>query len=120
MKIAITTTENSLDAQVELRFGRATAFMIYDTESKTAEMIDNKQNLNAAQGAGIQAAQFVINSGAEALISGHCGPKAFKVLVAGKIKIYAVEAQTVASAIENLKQGKLEELSGADVEEHWV
>ena len=120
MKIAITTAENNLDAPVELRFGRATAFLIYDTETKATEIIDNKQNLNAAQGAGIQAAQFVINSGAEVLISGHCGPKAYKVLSKGNVKIYAVEAQTVASAIQKLEQGELAGLAGADVEEHWV
>ena len=57
MKIAITTSGDSLDAAVDPRFGRAKAFILYDTETDEWSVLDNAQNLNAAQGAGIQAAQ---------------------------------------------------------------
>lgn len=120
MKVAITTAGADLSAPVELRFGRATAFLIYDTETGDFTRIDNTQQLNAAQGAGIQAAQTVANAGAEALISGHCGPKAFQVLKMGKIDIYLAQGGSVQEALKALEAGTLEKASDADVEGHWV
>ena len=74
MLIALTAIEESLQAEVDSRFGRAKKFMIYDIEKGTYSFIDNKQNLNSPQGAGIQSAQNVVETGAEAVITGHCGP----------------------------------------------
>ncbi|MDX9715302.1 MAG: NifB/NifX family molybdenum-iron cluster-binding protein [Dissulfurispiraceae bacterium] len=120
MKIAFTTAGDDLSAQLDSRFGRAPKFLIYDLVSGSFEIFDNKQNLNAAQGAGIQSAETVARLGANALVTGHCGPKAFKVLKAAGIKIYSASSQTVAEALESFKAGKFQELVGADVEAHWV
>jgi len=120
MKIAITTSGNDLNAPLDTRFGRAPKFLIYDLEAKTFEVVDNDQNLNAAQGAGIQSAQNIARLGAKALITGHCGPKAFRVLQAAKIKIYNTTASTVSEAIDQYRNGKLTEAASADVEGHWV
>lgn len=120
MKIAITTSGSDLSAPLDSRFGRAPKFIIYDLEAKTFEVVDNDQNLNAAQGAGIQSAQTIARLGAQALITGHCGPKAFRVLQSAKIKIFNTTAGTVSEAIEQYQQGKLAEASSADVEGHWV
>lgn len=120
MKIAITTDKKDIQADVELRFGRATGFLIYDTETEEIDFVDNTQQLNAAQGAGIQAAQNVVNSGAEVLISGHCGPKAMRVLKAKKVAVYLSEKDSVAGAIAKFKANELEQIDEADVEEHWV
>lgn len=120
MKIAITTSGNDLSAPLDSRFGRAPKFLVYDLDAKTFDIIDNKQNLNAAQGAGIQSAQNIARLGAGAVITGHCGPKAFRVLAAAKIKIYGTAAATVSEAIEQYREGKLSESTSADVEEHWV
>ena len=120
MKIAITTSGNDLNAPMDSRFGRAPKFLIYDLEAKTFEIVDNQQNLNAAQGAGIQSAQNIARLGAGALITGHCGPKAFRVLQAAKIKIYNTTAETVSEAIDQYLGGKLTEATGADVEGHWA
>lgn len=120
MKIAITTSGNDLNAPLDSRFGRAPKFLVYDLEAKTFEVVDNDQNLNAAQGAGIQSAQNIARLGAKALITGHCGPKAFRVLQAAKIKIYNTTASTVSEAIDQYRNGKLTEAASADVEGHWV
>jgi predicted Fe-Mo cluster-binding NifX family protein len=120
MKIAITALEANLSSPVEPRFGRAKQFVLFDTETKEFEIIDNLQNLNAAQGAGIQSAQNIINSGAEALISGHCGPKAFRVLTAGKVKVYVNASGTIQENLDKLQAGELEQANDADVEGHWV
>jgi len=73
---------------MDARFGRAKFIMIYDTSDLSFKVHDNNVNLNAAQGAGIQTAQNIVELGATVLITGNCGPKAFKVLEAGGVKIY--------------------------------
>ena len=120
MKIALTTSGNDLSAPLDSRFGRAPKFLIYDLEANTFEIVDNEQNLNAAQGAGIQSAQTVARLGVKAIVTGHCGPKAFIVLKAAGIKIYNTPATTVAEALEQYRSGKLVEAKYADVDGHWV
>jgi predicted Fe-Mo cluster-binding NifX family protein len=120
MKIAFSTSGGDLGAPLDTRFGRAAKFLVYDTETKDFTVIDNAQNLNAAQGAGIQSAQNVAASGARALVSGHCGPKAFRVLSAAGVKAYTSKAATVAEALEQFLAGTLAELKSADVEGHWA
>jgi predicted Fe-Mo cluster-binding NifX family protein len=120
MKIALTTSGTGLSAPLDSRFGRAPKFLIYDLEANTFEVTDNEQNLNAAQGAGIQSAQNIARLGVKALITGHCGPKAFKVLKAAGIKIYNSSAATVSEALDQYRSNKLSESSSSDVDGHWV
>ena len=120
MKIALTTSGNDLSGPLDSRFGRAPKFLIYDMETNTFEIVDNEQNLNAAQGAGIQSAQTVARLGVKALVTGHCGPKAFIVLKAANIKIYNTAAATVTEALEQYRSGKLDDAAYADVDGHWV
>jgi predicted Fe-Mo cluster-binding NifX family protein len=119
VKIVITTTADTLDAQLDPRFGRAAKFAVYDLEDDSFEILDNQQNRQAAQGAGIQAAQTVVQSGAQALVTGHCGPKAFQVLQLAGIKVYNTNAVKVADAIAQYRQGELNEAGSANVEGHW-
>ena len=120
MKVAITAQGADLSSTVDPRFGRAKYFIIADTESGGFEAVDNAQNLNAPQGAGIQAAQNVSAKGAEVLITGHCGPNAFRTLSAAGIKVVVGAEGTVSEALEKFKAGELKESEGADVEGHWV
>lgn len=120
MKIAITTTGKDLSAPLDRRFGRAVNFLIFDTDTNNFELKDNQQNYNAAQGAGIQAAQNVAETGAEAVITGHCGPKAYSVLTTAGIKIFNTDATTVQEAIDRFKSGEISQAQGADVQSHWM
>jgi len=119
MKIAFTASGETLESPLDSRFGRAAKFIIYDLDQNTFEVIDNRQNLNAAQGAGIQSAQTVARAGVKAVVTGHCGPKAFRVLNAAGVKIFNASTATVSQALELYRAGKLTEASGADVEGHW-
>ncbi len=119
MKIVITAIGNDLNSSVDPRFGRAKNFIIYNTETKEFTVKNNTQNLNAAQGAGIQAAQNIIETGAEVVVTGHCGPKAFRVLSTGNIKIYIGAKGTVQEAVNDFVSGKLKSAESADVEGHW-
>lgn len=119
MKIAVTSSGKTLDSAVDPRFGRAPYFILYDEDSQAFEVVDNAPNLNAVQGAGIQAAEKIVRHQAEALISGHCGPKAFRVLATAGIAVYNTGVGTVAEALEELRAGKLTKAASADVEGHW-
>jgi predicted Fe-Mo cluster-binding NifX family protein len=119
MKIAVTATGKDPTSQVEPRFGRAPMFLVYDTETETWEALDNQVNLQAAQGAGIQAAQQVVRSGATVLLSGHCGPRAHSVLQAAGVAIYTAVEGTVEEAVRLYRQGALTQATGPDVQSHW-
>jgi predicted Fe-Mo cluster-binding NifX family protein len=119
MKIAISAEEGKPDSVVDPRFGRARFFIVHDEETDKWETIDNIQNLQVAQGAGIQSASTVVNAGATALISGHCGPKAFAALNKGGVAVYSVAGGTVREAVALFKRGELKKLENADVTGHW-
>lgn len=82
MKIVFTTLGENLDSPLDPSFGRTRNFLVYDLPSQAFEIVINTKNLAAAQGAGIQAAQTITKAGGNALITGHCGPKAFRALEA--------------------------------------
>ena len=120
MRIAVTAQGRELSAPVDPRFGRAKLFVIVDTETGQFSAADNTQNLNAPQGAGIQAGRNVVELGVKAVLTGHVGPKAFATLQAGGVAIYGGATGTVADAVEQFKSDRLKQATGADVEGHWV
>jgi len=119
MTVAFSATGTDLNSDMDQRFGRARQFILVDTETNAATILENTQNMNAAQGAGIQAAQNVINAEADAVVTGNCGPKAFQVLQAAGIKIYHTREDTVGSALKALLSGTLQEADSANVDSHW-
>ncbi|HON99294.1 MAG TPA: NifB/NifX family molybdenum-iron cluster-binding protein [Syntrophales bacterium] len=119
MKIAFTTSGENLDAPLDERFGRASKFLVYDLSGDNYEVVDNEKNMNASQGAGVQAAQRIARTGAKAVVTGHCGPKAFRVLAAAGVKVYNTEAKTVREALSLYREGRLREAAAADVDGHW-
>lgn len=118
MKIAVTSTGRTLDSQVDPRFGRAAYFLIVDTETMDFDVIEN-ENIAAGGGAGIGSAKLVTDSGAEAVLTGNCGPNAERTLAAGGIKLYTGLTATVAEAIELFKTGTLTQAAGPNVESHF-
>ena len=119
MKILITAKGKQISDEVDPRFGRAKFFVLVDTDTNEVTAHDNSQNLNAAQGAGIQAAQSVTQLGAEAVISGNVGPNAFQTLNADGIKMYLCPQATVEEAVRKFKAGELKEVASANVQGHW-
>ena len=120
MKIIITSTGDSLDSEVDQRFGRASCFILYDTDKDSFSVIDNKQNIESTSGAGIQSAQNIINSGAQIVITPNCGPNAFRVLSTAGVKVLSCKGGKINDAINDYKNGKLKEIKQANVEGHWV
>ena len=81
--------------------------------------LDNKDNANALKGAGIQAASMVNDKGAEILLTGHCGPNAFKVLQTAKIGVANDASGSVKDAVKAFLDGNLPLLDKANVEGQW-
>lgn len=120
MKVAFTTSGDSLDAGFDARFGRAPKFLVYDIDKKTFEIADNGESVEAAQGAGIKAADRVARMKVDCLVTANCGPKAFEVLNAAGIKVYNATASTVADALEQFTANRLKEMNTANRESHWA
>lgn len=117
--IAFSTAGHDLTAALDPRFGRAANFLIYDAVQKSIRIIENQQGRSAAQGAGIQAAETLARAGVDTLVTGHCGPKAFKVLDAAGVKVFNCSAATVNEALNELLAGRLTAAENSDVEGHW-
>ena len=119
MKVAISSTGANLQDKLDPRFGRAAGFVVYDLDSGQTEFIDNQGNQQASKGAGIHAAQSVARAGAEAVITGHIGPKAYSALESGNIQVYQSESKSVHEVVEDFRQGRLGQAQGADSAPHW-
>jgi predicted Fe-Mo cluster-binding NifX family protein len=120
MKVAISAFENNPSSRLEQRFGRARWFVIYDTDSHNYEFVENTRQLNAAQGAGIQTAGTVSRAAVAAVITGHIGPKAYKVLDKAGVDIYLTNTSTVKDAINKFESGMLNKTQSPDVQGHWM
>ena len=118
MIIAITSTGQTMDSQVDPRFGRAAYFLIGNSEIMEFGIFENK-NVVAAGGAGINSAKVVIDAGAEAVLTGNCGPNAERTLRAAGVKLYTGAKGTVAEAIELFRNGNLKEVDGPNVRSHF-
>ena len=118
--IAFSTSGENQEALLDLRFGRCKNFVLCDVEANTFSVVENAQNMDAAQGAGIQSAQNVIDHNAEILVTGNCGPKAFRVLSAAGVSIYLGDAKPILELLEDYKKGLLKKADSANVEGHWA
>ena len=119
MKVAISAQGKEMSSAIDQRFGRTRYFIVVDSETGTFTLHDNSQNLNAPQGAGIQAAKNVNDFGAEAVVSGNAGPKAYAALRSAGIAIYTGAVGSVQEALEAFKAGTLNQADKANVEGHW-
>ena len=76
------------------------------------------KNKNAFKGAGIQAAAMVSNADAEVLLTGFCGPNAFKTLEAADIKVANDACGTIQNAIDDYLADRFSFAASANVEGH--
>ncbi|MFP3895560.1 MAG: NifB/NifX family molybdenum-iron cluster-binding protein [Anaerolineales bacterium] len=118
MKIAVTSSGDHPEAPLSPIFGRSPAYIFIDTETMEYETMSNPAS-GAAGGAGIQAAQFIVERNADAVITGNVGPNAYGVLNSANIPAYLSEAETVEQAVEAFKAGELEKVSDANVPGHF-
>jgi len=127
MKIVVTSSgaggstalAQVLAAQAHPNFGRCPTFLFIDTETMQFEAVENPAL--ASGGAGIQAAQFVIEREAQAVVTGNVGPNAFQVFQAAGIPVYLFGSGTVQEAVEAFKAGRLSAAGDASRPAHaWM
>jgi len=117
MKVVVTANGTHLDAPTSPVFGRCPTYVFVDTETMQFEAVENP-SVASAGGAGIQAAQFVIERGAQAAITGNVGPNAFDVLAAAGVPVYLFGGGTVREAVEAFKAGQLSAAGAASTPAH--
>ena len=117
MKLVVTSNGTDLEAPASPIFGRCPTYIFVDTETMAFEAFENPA-IGAPGGAGIQAAQFVVERGAQAVISGNTGPNAFGVLESAKLPVYVFRGGTVREAVEAYKAGQLKASGGASANAH--
>jgi predicted Fe-Mo cluster-binding NifX family protein len=116
MKISVSARGESLDSEVDPRFGRTAGFVLFDSETASADYLDNSGQQDSTKGTGVKAAQLIAKAGAEVLITGQLGPNAAQVLRKSGIKIYACTSGTVREAVQALQENALEELGADDIQ----
>ena len=104
LKFIITSTGDNLQSKFDLRFGRAGWFCLYNSETKTAEFIEN-DNKDAKGGAGTKAVEKIAGLGVTKVISGDFGPKAKSLLERLKIQMvmFAESNKSVQDIIDKVK-----------------
>ena len=112
MKIGISSTGQNSASLSDPRFGRCNIFAIYDMDDDTYRFIENKAQ-QASGGAGIAAAQQMIDEDVEVILTGNMGPNAYNVIISSGIKIYRTGNVPVEKAIQLFKEAKLEAISEA-------
>lgn len=118
MKIAVTATEASLDAEIAPRFGRCPYFLIVYTNAMSFEAIKNA-NTSVGAGAGIQSAQLMVEKGVTFVLTGNCGPNAYRALHAGGIAVITGCAGNVKDSVEQFKAGQLPAAGEPNVDSHF-
>jgi predicted Fe-Mo cluster-binding NifX family protein len=114
MKIAVSSEGAEITAGMDLRFGRARWFLIFDTETSNWETHDNSANADAPGGAGPMTVQGLVDLGVGVVITGRVGPKAHTALKAASISLYQAESITVKEAVQKLQEGELERIQSPE------
>ena len=117
MKIAVSSSGDNLEAQLDPRFGRCAYFLIVNPDNMDFEAFPN-ENATLGGGAGIQSAQFVASKGAQAIITGRCGPNAVQTLNAAGIRLYTGQDGRIKDVVEKLKQGQMSPVTEANAPSH--
>ena len=111
-KVAITSTGQTLSSAVDGRFGRCEYFLIVDEKTGSMTSVPNGAR-SLGGGAGIQAAQQLVNLGVQAIVTGDVGPNAFRVLATAGIRMFVGSSGTCESALAAYREGRLREASVA-------
>ena len=111
MILFLTAQGKTLEDRFNTKFGRTPWFIRYDSDAGDWEAIENTATAQA-HGAGVTAAQFVIDRGAQAVISGRFGPNATQALSAAGITLLTQtdDSKSVREVIDLWQAGQLEDV----------
>ncbi len=114
MKIMVSAFSGTPDALANPRFGRADWLILFNTADDTQQAFPNPA-ASQSGGAGVAAAQFLVDQKADVIISGHFGPNAAGVLSAAEIKmvLFSDQQQTCQQLVSAFQHGTLKEFTHA-------
>ena len=118
MKIAVASSGQWLDSDVDYHTGRAACFIVYDTEQEDFKAIDNWECTECLHWAGLRSADILIKAGVSSIVVRHIGPNTFRSLTNAKIKVYYVDEIAVVRAIRMFRDGQLSEAQEPNCEGH--
>ena len=110
MKICFPVASNQGAAsQVYGHFGSAPAFVVYDTETKTVEAVDNQDSEH--EHGQCNPIKALADMQIDAIVVGGIGRRAIDKLNAMGIKVYQSAQETVQANIEHIENHSLSELA---------
>jgi len=115
MKVAVTSEGNSLESDIDFRFGKCHYLILVDLKTMELTSVCNEENDESC--GGLPLARFLAREGVKTLITGHVGPNAFRILSDEKIKILKGDVR-IKVVLEKLKKGELHEISSPSVDNH--
>ncbi|MGD9088768.1 MAG: NifB/NifX family molybdenum-iron cluster-binding protein [Desulfobacterales bacterium] len=118
MKIAVSSTGNTMDSQLDPRFGRCAYYLVVDSDDMRFEVYPN-ESAAMGGGAGIQASQFLASKGVEVVITGNCGPNAVDTLLAAGIELFTGEQGTIRDVLKKYATGNLKPSNKPTVDSHF-
>jgi len=120
MKIAISAKGKVNDDLVDMRFGRCEYFQIHDTEIvEIIKILENKGE-SASGGAGIAAANQLIDENVDVIITGNLGPNAFELIEKAEIKTYKCDSISIKTALDKYNNNELEEIKNSGAAHHGM
>lgn len=112
MKIAIQVEEKSMESKISKVFGRCPYFLIIDDKDLNDYKFVENLGLTSQGGAGIKAAQVIVDNNVDVLITDHLGENAIEVLKQlENIKVYKYIDSSINENLKLLKENKLEEVN---------
>ncbi|GAI73622.1 unnamed protein product, partial [marine sediment metagenome] len=117
MRVAVSATGPTLDAEVEPRFGRCPYFVIVDPDTMQFEALENSSATQAG-GAGISTGQMIASKGVQVVLTGNCGPNAYQVLSAAGIQVITGVSGKIQDAIQAYKSGRFQATTQSNVAAH--
>jgi predicted Fe-Mo cluster-binding NifX family protein len=118
MKIAVSSTGNNMDSQLDPRFGRCAYYLVVDSDDMHFEVYPN-ESAAMGGGAGIQASQFLASKGVQVVITGNCGPNAVDTLLAAGIELFTGEQGTIRDVVKKYATGNLKPTKKPTVDSHF-
>ncbi len=117
MKVAISSSGSSLDAQIDPRFGRCEYLLFVDPETLEYEAVTNENRLLNG-GAGIQTARIIVEKGAKVVVTGHCGPNATEALNTAEVQVLTGFTGTVREGVEQYKRKEVTPIEQSSAPDH--
>jgi len=107
--IAIALNEGNTNSVIAPHFGRSEYFLLYSSEQSKSTIVKNPY-CKIMGGAGIQAAQFLIEKDIDVIIVGQVGTNAYVILESAGIKVIYESEKTAEVALKDFVRREIKEM----------